>query len=453
MYPIRKFACVLLLMTASSTLPAQNRRNVIKYGARPDGRTSCTRYIQQAIDACARAGGGVVYFPPGRYLTGPLFLRSHITVEIDPGAAVLFQTDIRHTPAVDGSWEGLERKVYASLFNGFDLENVAITGRGTLDGQGKVWWDAARQTMEMRKKFHLSEREPENPAGSLLRWGRPKMIDLYRCRNVEVSGVTMVNSPSWTIHPIYCRDVDIHAVKIIQPYDSPNTDGIDPESCTDVRITDCFIDCGDDCIAIKSGYNASGRAKGIPCQDVIISNCTFAHGRSAVGIGSEMSGGVRNVTVTGCIFHGTLRGLRVKTGRGRGGVVEGLIADDIIMDSVSEGISIDMYYDGHDTTWRPVTVETPFLRNIRYFNIIGHHLKQAIDIRGLPEAPVDGITLENIFMDAAEGAQCEFVHGLSMINVDLKVQDRAAAIRLTHCPGAKLSNMPGDSGGKIEVNN
>jgi polygalacturonase len=356
----------------------------------------------------------------------------------------LFQTDIRHTPAMDGSWEGLDRKVYASLFTGFDLEDITITGRGRLDGQGKVWWDAARQTMEMRKKFHLVEREPENPPGSLLQWGRPKMIDLYRCRNVEISGVTITNSPSWTIHPIYCKDVDIHGVRIIQPYDSPNTDGIDPESCSDVRITGCYIDCGDDCIAIKSGYNASGRAKGIPCQNVVISNCTFAHGRSAVGIGSEMSGGVKNVTVTGCVFHGTLRGLRVKTERGRGGVVEGLIADDIIMDSVSEGISIDMYYDGHDTAFRPVTVETPFFRNIRYFNIIGRHVKHAISIHGLPEAPVDGITLENVFMDADDAGDCEFVHDLSLINLELKIQDRPATIRLDHCPGAVIRDIRAD---------
>lgn len=445
MRTICKIVVVLVLLAVAGRLPAQSCWDVTSYGARPDGRAPCTQAIQRTIDACAKAGGGTVYFPAGRYLTGPLFLRSHLIIKIGPGAVLLFRSDIRGTPAIDGSWEGLDRKVYASLFTGFDLEDITITGRGVLDGQGKVWWDAARQTMEMRKKFNLVEREPDNPPGSLLQWGRPKMIDLYRCRNVEISGVTITNSPSWTIHPIYCKDVDIHDVRIIQPYDSPNTDGIDPESCSDVRITGCFIDCGDDCIAIKSGYNASGRAKGIPCQNVVISNCTFAHGRSAVGIGSEMSGGVRNVTVTGCVFSGTLRGLRVKTGRGRGGVVEGLIADDILMDSVSVGISIDMYYDDHDTSARPVTVETPFFRNIRYFNIIGHHLKKAIDIHGLPEAPVDGITLENVFMDAPEGAECEFVHGLSMINVELKTKGQAAGVRLSHCPGAVVRNLLADS--------
>ncbi|HVS96828.1 MAG TPA: glycosyl hydrolase family 28 protein [Puia sp.] len=448
MRTICKIGTVLIFLVVSGRLSAQTYWNVVKYGARPDGRAPCTQAIQRTIDACSKAGGGTVYFPAGRYLTGPLFLRSHLIIRIGAGAVVLFRSEIRGTPSINGSWEGLDRKVYASLFTGFDLEDITITGRGVLDGQGKVWWDAAIQTMEMRRKFHLTEREPENPPGSLLQWGRPKMIDLYRCRNVEVSGVTITNSPSWTIHPIYCRDVAIHDVRIIQPYDSPNTDGIDPESCSDVRITGCYIDCGDDCVAIKSGYNASGRAKGIPCQNVVISNCTFAHGRSAVGIGSEMSGGVRNVSVTGCIFHGTLRGLRVKTGRGRGGVVEGLIADDIIMDSVSEGISIDMYYDGHDTATRPVTVETPFFRNIRYFNIIGHHLKQAIEIHGLPEAPVDGITLENIFIDAAEGADCEYVHGLVMDNVNLNTKGQRQAIRLRHCPGAAMRNMPEESKGE-----
>ena len=250
----RFFFILIYIQLAAGSVNAAVSFNVLDFGVRPDGRTLCTAGIQRAIDACSKAGGGTLYFPSGRYLTGSLFLRSRITIEIEAGATLLFDSDIEHTPVIDGSWEGLDRKVYASLFTGVDLQDITITGRGTLDGQGKPWWDAARQTMALRKSMGISEREPENPPGSALKWGRPKMIDLYRCRNIIISGLTITNSPAWTIHPIYCRDIDIHQVRIIQPYDSPNTDGIDPESCADVRITGCFIDCGDDCIALKCDH-------------------------------------------------------------------------------------------------------------------------------------------------------------------------------------------------------
>ena len=414
--------------------------NVKDYGAVGDKRL-CTESIQRAIDAAAKAGGGHVIVPAGEYLSGPLFLRSNIVFEVGPGATIYFHNDIENTPTIEGSWEGIERKVYASLLTGLDLKNVTITGRGRIDGQGKTWWDAFWQTDALRTKLGIIEREPENPKGSSLKYPRPRMINLYRCENVEISGISITNSPAWTVHPVYCRNVNIQGISIVQPYESPNTDGINPESCNGVRISNCYVDCGDDCITLKSGYNEHGRNIGIPCENVVITNCTFAHGRSAVGIGSEMSGGVRNVTVMNCVFQGTLRGLRVKTGRGRGGIVENLLAIGIIMENLREGISIDMGYEGATDKKETVTEETPHFRNIRYSNIIGHNIEQAINVIGLPEAPPRDILLENIRMECKRGLVVNNVENLTLRNIELLSTVKKSAFNLVNGRNVVLENL------------
>lgn len=401
---------------------AQPVFTVNDYGAVGDGHTLCTRPIQKAVDACARAGGGKIVFRPGRYRTGPVFLKSNLHIEIGAGTVILFDSNFRQTPVVDGSWEGIDRKVYASLFYGQNLENITISGRGTIDGQGAPWWAAYRSTEELRKKMGINTREPENPEGSALPFPRPRVINLYHCRNVLIRDITILNSPSWTIHPLDCENVTIEQVTIRTPYGSPNTDGIDPESCRNVRILNCFIDCGDDCIAIKSGYNESGCKKVIPCEDVVIANCTFAHGRSAIGIGSEVFGGVRNVVVSNCIFNGTLRGIRIKTARGRGSVVENINVSGIVMDNISEGISLEMNYDGGPDTVQAVSLSTPVLRNIRLSNITGTHIRQAMNLSGLPESPLHDIHFDHVMLYAAEGVRCRFASRISfsdcMVNAE-----------------------------------
>lgn len=417
--------------------------NVKDYGAVGNGEL-CTNFIQKAIDAAAEMGGGHVVVPAGKYVSGPLFLRSNIVFEIGAGAVISFHNDITQTPVIDGSWEGIERKVYASLFTGHDLENVTITGRGKIDGQGATWWTAFWKTDEIRRKYGITEREPENPEGSPLKYPRPRMINLYRCENVEISGITITNSPSWTIHPVYCHNINIQGVSIKQPYESPNTDGINPESCNGVKISNCYIDCGDDCITLKSGYNEHGRKIGIPCENVVITNCFFAHGRSAIGIGSEMSGGVRNVTVMNCVFKGTLRGLRVKTGRGRGGTVENLLASGIIMENLREGISIDMGYEGATDEKVPVTEATPHFRNIRYSNIVGKNIEQAINVIGLPEAPPQDILLESIRMECKQGLVVKNVEGFTLRNIELLTSDAKSSFLITNGINLILDNLISD---------
>jgi polygalacturonase len=396
--------------------------SVLDYGANPDGKTLSTTAIQKTIDECAKAGGGKVIIPSGKYLTRPIFLKSNIHVEILPGAVILADTVISEYPSIWGRYGGIEANVYASLFTGKNLENVSITGRGTLDGQGEVWWKAHEINKAMRKKAGLTEREPPNPNGSPLKWARPRMINLYNCKNVLLRDLTIVDSPSWTIHPVYCENVTIENISIIQPYESPNTDGINPESCNNVRIFNCFVDCGDDCITIKSGYNEDGRRVNIPCENIVISNCTFKHGRSAIGIGSETSGGVRNVTISNCVFKDTYRGLRIKTTRGRGNVVENIRASNIIMENVGTGISLDMFYQSGPETPLPVDETTPFFKNIRYSHITGKNIKLAGEFLGLPEAPMEGVTLTDVNLQAETGIVVKFAKDISFHDVEINVK-------------------------------
>jgi polygalacturonase len=436
----RIFFLFLVFLIETSQVNANVLFNVRDFGAVGDGKVICTVSIQKAVNACAKAGGGKVIFPAGKYLSGPIFLKSNVYIEVIAGATILYIPDLQKTPVINGIWEGIERKIYASLFTGFNLENVTISGRGKLDGQGQDWWDASRETEALRKKMNLTEREPDNPKGSALKYPRPRMINLYHCKNVMISELTITNSPSWTIHPVYCKNVMIVKISIIQPYDSPNTDGIDIESCNNVRIFNCFIDCGDDCIALKSGYNEHGRKKGISCKNIVIASCTFAHGRSAICIGSEMSAGVRNVTATNCTFDGTLRGLRIKTTRNRGGVVENIIFSNIIMDNITEGISFDMYYDANSEEPKPITEKTPFFKNIRCFNIIGTNIKQAINLSGLPEAPMEDVTFQNIYFKSIEGVNCKFGKNINFNNCEINVE-KGSVFLVKKTNGILLDNV------------
>ena len=431
-------------------LHAQSYYNVKDYGAVGDGKTLCTTAFQKAVDDCAKAGGGQIIFPSGRYLTGPIFLKSNIQLEIMAGAVLVFDNNISQTPVVEGSWEGIGRKIYASLFTGFDLENISISGRGTLEGQGEAWWEAYRQTEILRKKLNIVEREPDNPPGSPLPFPRPRMINLYHSKNILISDITILNSPSWSIHPVYCENITIRGISIIQPYGSPNTDGINPESCKFVRISDSFIDCGDDCITLKSGYNKYGRDIGIASENIVITNCSFAHGRSAIGIGSEMSGGIRNVTVTNCVFNGTLRGIRIKTARGRGGVVENINISNIVMDNVSEGISLDMYYDSRSEEPEPVSEATPIFKNFRFTNITGTRIREAMNISGLPESPLEDIRFQQISLTSSTGIKCRFAKGIQFIDCEVNVDNgpsffirKSSKILLDHVEGRQSrAGMP-----------
>jgi hypothetical protein len=423
---MRKNLLLALLLSATAALhAAESFYDVKNYGAVADGQTLTTEALQKAIDACAAQGGGKVVIPEGRYLTGPLFLKSHIQVEIEAGAVLLGSTNFADYPTIDGRWEGIERQIYVSLFTGKNLDHVSITGPGTIDGQGPVWWAAQRKTGEARRRAGLVGREPENPSDAPLRWPRPRMIYLQNCTNVLLRDLTILNSPSWNVHPVYCLHVTLDNLTIISPAISPNTDAVDPDSCRDVRISNSYFDVGDDDIVIKSGFNEDGRRVGIPCEDIEINNCTFAHGHGGVVIGSETSGSVRNVTVANCVFDGTLRGLRVKTALGRGGVIENFRASNLVMRNIVEtAFSISAAYDGPapKTNAPALAPEViPAMRHFHWSDIIVADTRRVAEISGLAESALEDVSLRNVeVISSKTGMRCENAKGVLFENISLQ---------------------------------
>jgi polygalacturonase len=359
--------------------------NVTKFGAVPDGMSSCTKAFCEAVRTCGEAGGGTVYVPSGKFLTGPIRLKSNMNLHLDSGAVLIFCNDITRYPVTESG--------YTSCISAENEENVSITGRGTLDGQGAFWWESSNNHEIM--------------------YPRPKLVRFQNCRNVLVEGVTLTNSPSWTVNPICCENVTVDKITIINPADSPNTDGVNPESCKNVHISNCHIDVGDDCITLKSGTEDT--LYRVPCENITITNCTMVHGHGAVVIGSEMSGDVRNVTISNCVFEGTDRGIRMKSRRGRGGVVEDIRVSGIIMKNVLCPFTVNLYYycgpKGKDKyVWdkqaHPVTAETPVFRRIHFSNITAVGVRAAAGfIYGLAEQYVESVSFDNISIAMAEDAE------------------------------------------------
>jgi polygalacturonase len=360
--------------------------NVRDFGACGDGESLDTARLQAAIDSCAKSGGGTVVVPPGNYVTGTLWMRSNITLHLESGAALLGSQNFDDFPLWKSVWEGpraIPRR--ASLICGEDLENVSITGRGKIDGRGKPWWHK-----------HWDEGEDAF---------RPFLFRVVNCRNVLVEGITFTNSPMWTVSPLACDNVTIRGITISNPPHSPNTDGINPDSCSNVRISDCHIDVGDDCITIKSGKEDDHRQTLKACENITITNCTLLHGHGGVVIGSEMSGCVRNVTISNCVFVGTDRGIRLKARRGRGGVVEDIRVNNLVMDGVLCPIVLNLFYGcgawGEkkvmETAPYPVDEGTPRFRRLRFSNITARNVKLAAAyIMGLPEMFVEDVRLTDL---------------------------------------------------------
>ena len=438
--------------------------NVMEYGAVGDGRTLDTQALQAAIDACAARGGGTVWIPAGVYLTGSLFLRDHLTLVIDSGATLLGSQDPQDYPLIDSRWEGAYQPGYAPLIGGSGLRNIALVGRGTIDGQGAAWWQRLRERT--------------------LLYPRPRLVALADCQDVLIDGLTLTNSPSWTVNPVRCSDVNIQNLTIHNPPNSPNTDGINPDSCRDVHIANSHISVGDDCITIKAGTEREKPDKVAPCENITVTNCTMRAGHGGVVIGSEMSGGVRNVVISNCVFVGTDRGIRLKSRRGRGGVVEDVRINNIIMQDVACPFSMNLYYACGawgdplvaDKTARPLDAGTPRFRRIHFSHITARDVRfAAAFLYGLGEAPLEDISFTDVSISLAQAAEAGFpdmadgltamqragfwisnVRGLRLQNVEVENQlgsalwvDNAAELEVA---GFK-NRTPSDSAPVIDLRN
>lgn len=367
--------------------------DITNFGAIGDGETVNTEMIAKAVNACFSAGGGTVYVPAGEYVTGAVILKSNIHLYLEAGAVLSFTNDLKEYPIVESCWEGVRQEVHASCIYAEDAENIALTGFGTLRGNGAFWWDAFR-------KGELS-------------YPRPKLVSFDQCRHVQISGIKLLDSPSWTVHPLCCEDVVINGITIINPADSPNTDGINPESCRNVRISDSYINVGDDCIAIKAGTEDT--TKRVACENITITNCTMIHGHGGIVLGSEMSGDIRNVTVSNCVFEGTDRGIRFKSRRGRGGVIEDIRVNNIVMKGVICPFILNLYYYFgprgtesfvSDKNPHPVTEATPIFRRIHFSNITAREVSAAAGfLYGLAEMYVEDITFDHVDIAMSEHAE------------------------------------------------
>lgn len=351
-------------------------------GAVADGHTKNTAALQRAIDECAKGAGGVVHLTAGTYVSGPLALKSHVRLSLDRGATLLGSPDMDDFPIrADAPW----RRV--SLIHADKVVDIAITGEGTIDGNGKVWWDAKA----LRKKG-----EPEAP--------RPLLIDLTNSKQILIEGVTIQNSPQYNITTFLCDGLTVRNVTILNPgKGAPNTDGIDPFSTSHVLIEHTTIDTGDDNVAIKSGLVERGDPN-VPSSDIVIRDCTFRAGHG-LSIGSETAGGVRNVTVERVTFTGTRQGIRIKSARGRGNDIGNFTYRDIKMDGVETPIEITNYYTGmmKDDPGQPVTEHTPKFHDITIENLTATGAKRAGTVMGLPESPIKNLMLKNINISAATG--------------------------------------------------
>ncbi|ERM82738.1 hypothetical protein P872_04265 [Rhodonellum psychrophilum GCM71 = DSM 17998] len=384
--------------------------NILDYGAKADGLTNASAAIKAAIEACAESGGGRVIVPEGDFATGPIYIKSNVNLHLVKGARLLFSTNPEdYLPNVFTRWEGVELMNYSPLIYAFEETNIAVTGDGTLDGQANEtnWWPWKGKKeygwkegdphQEDRDKRHaLFQMAEDNVPVSERIFGdgfflRPQFVQPYGCKNVLIQGVTIVNSPMWILNPVLCENVTIDGVSIISH--GPNSDGCDPESSKNVWIKNTFFDTGDDCIAIKSGRNADGRRINVPSENIVIQNCKMADGHGGVVIGSEISGGVRNVFAENSEMNSPNldRVLRIKTSSMRGGLIENIYMRNIEVGQVAEQvIRVNMFYEDSGAY-------VPRVRNIRVENLtVQNGGKVGVLLEGYESSPVENITLKNV---------------------------------------------------------
>ncbi len=372
---------------------------VTKYGAIADGKTLNTESFKKAIEDCHKKGGGRVLVPPGIFLTGAIHLKSNVELHLADSATILFSRNTKDYPIVFTRWEGMELMNYSALIYAYGQQNIAVTGNGTLDGNADAdnWWSWNKgrpsQQVPARNRLHELNHQQTDPATRIFGDGhflRPNFFQPYNCKNVLISGVRMINSPMWNVNPVLCENVVIQNLKIISH--GSNNDGVDPESCKNVLIRNCYFDTGDDCIAIKSGRDEDGRRINRPAENHIIENCEMKDGHGGVTIGSEISGGARNIYALNCKMSSPNLDiiLRLKTSSSRGGIIENVFAKDIKVGTYKNAaVSINMFYEQPGNFM-------PTIRNVWVENMeVEKGGEYGIFIRAYPQSPVDNLKIFN----------------------------------------------------------
>ncbi len=394
--------------------------NVVTYGARPDADAlTNAAAIQAAIDSANVAGGGCVLVPQGEFLTGPIELKSNVNLVVAKDAKLLFSTDYEHyLPAVLTRWEGVDCYNLRPLIYANNAKNIAITGEGVIDGQGsnEVWWymkghkkygwheGLISQGTKGRPRLLASDRQqmPVNERVMGIEDGlRPQLINICRSENVLIEGVTLRNSPFWVIHPLFVDNLTVKGVHIESH--GPNSDGCDPESCKNVLIEDCYFDTGDDCIAIKSGRNYDGRRHAAASENIYVRNCRMKNGHGGVVLGSEISGGFRNLWIENCQMSSPdlERVIRIKTNSCRGGVIENIFVRNVEVGECQEAIlKVNLDYEPDEDCDRGFV---PTVRNVNLKNVTSQKSEYGVYVIGLDSlVNVQGIRVEDCNFDGVE---------------------------------------------------
>ena len=436
------------------------------FGAVGNGTTLCTEAFAKAIDQLYKAGGGHLIVPRGVWYTGPIVLRSNIDLHLEKGAVIQFAADDSLYPIIETSFEGLDTRRCQSPLSANGATNISITGHGVIDGNGQYWrpvkkskvtdehWKrllAVPGSVTIRPDYWVpSESFARGNEGANMnvpnaktdaeweavrRFVRPVMVSLVRCKNVLLQGVIFQNSPAWNLHPLMCENIIIDELLVRNPAYAQNGDALDLESCTNALILNSRFDAGDDGICLKSGKDADGRRRAVPCANVVVDGCTVFAGHGGFVVGSEMSSGIKNIMVRNCQFLGTDVGLRFKSTRGRGGIVENIFIDGISMTDIkTDALTFNMYYGGKsvaevmadgdkpdNTTSMPVTEETPVFRNIDIRNVVCNNAGRAMEFNGLPEMPIRGISLQNITIQAKMDAVFHNCQNIKKENVNITI--------------------------------
>jgi polygalacturonase len=393
------------------TFPAKDFR-VTDYGAKGDGKTDCTAAFKKAITACNAAGGGRVVVPSGTYSTGAIQLLSNVNLFVDSGATIKFSTDPgKYLPVVFTRWQGIECYNYSAFIYARGQSNLAITGKGTLDGQGASWKSFGSGGSDWTK---LQQQGADNTPVDKRVYGsghklRPNLIELQSCTNILLEDFTAVRPPMWCVHPVLSRNITVRGLNLSTRNGGGNNDGCDPECCSDVHIVGCTFDTGDDCIAIKSGRDVDGRRVGVASENIVIEDCVFKFSnRGAICVGSECSGGARNIFARNSQINPANAAdqlwyaLFVKTGNHRGGTLDGIHLQNITGNKFTKSpILITLKYSSSG----PGPVAYPTVRNITLDNLTMKGSKEAaVEIVGLPQSHVSNVSVSNsVFTGISSG--------------------------------------------------
>jgi len=437
----RRILLALFLLIGANAQAAGPFFNILDYGAHNDGSTDSTEGIRSAIGAARAAGGGTVYVPPGNYVTGPIELVNNLVLDIDAGATVRFPA--RKLPFTEGREQGIECLTPVPLIGGRNLQNVTITGRGVLTTDNADWLKIMPRTLasksdpgtafgpnwerllrDLEVKTPAPQQDYDKAAPEL----RPSFVRTMDSTNVLIEGVHFVGSSMWTIHLLYTDNAVVRNV-VIETYPGVHTDGIVVDSSRNVRISDCYIDTGDDGIVLKSGKDADGRRVNRPTENVSIANCTVRHAHGAVTLGSEISGGIRNVVADNITCDGTQIGVRIKSRRGRGGVVEDVRFNNWTMENVGTAINVtcDYMMEGETkASEEPVSVRTPVFRNIAISHVTVNHAQLAIDVSGLLEMPISGLRISDVIASAKTGLRASDTDALELREIQVNADNGPA---------------------------